>query len=92
MIDQNVLCLSYLTGLQLAETTGARRRAGPQDATMRSPPRKPTEELLPPLDVKVPNQVKADRCYLPNHIPIGLCAVQLGLLVSLNTTCNCNLQ
>lgn len=34
MFEPNLLCLSPLTGLQLAETSGARRRAGPQDETV----------------------------------------------------------
>lgn len=46
---------SPLTGLQLTETSDARRCAGLQDATVRGAHGSSEEELLSPLDVQVPN-------------------------------------
>lgn len=41
------------------------------------------QELLPPLDVQVPDALQANRRHLQDHLPAGLRAIQLGLLVSL---------
>lgn len=53
-----------------------------QDAAVRGPHEPDQEELLPAVDVQVPDALQADRRYIQDNLPAGVRALQSGLLVS----------